>query len=345
MQSVAVFLVPCTGIHLQLIFTMKTIPSLVLVGVAILMLMGLTACSAPPARVPATLIHEDVHTGGNLVRFDAAQTHLASAGWEGRVVLWSLPDGQRKQAWQAHEGTVNGLVFLSSGNILTAGYDGVLAEWALDGTLSRRFQTPSPVRAMVVSEELGQIVTGHQDGVLRRWAFDSWAPLVSVPLRGHPVKALSLRASDGAMAASDLAGNVILMRADGTTQALPPGPTDTWTLDFSPDGSTLMGAGWFRLHRWRLPEGELTTLPTEHRGIIKSLHYSADGAYLVTISRQTDSAVNLLDPETGVVQRRFQKHALCGGDVRLSDDGRFLASTSDDASVRLWDLRSTSESQ
>jgi WD40 repeat protein len=40
----------------------------------------------------------------------------------------------------------------------------------------------------------------------------------------------------------------------------------------------------------------------------------------------------------GQVLRRFQRHDLCGNWVTLSPDGKYLATTSDDASVRLWRL-------
>jgi len=113
---------------------------------------------------------------------------------------------------------------------------------------------------------------------------------------------------------------------------------DAWTLAFSPDGARLYGAGWFRLLRWRLDTDELQVMSTEHGGIIRSIQFGPDGDYLASISRQTDSAVLFLDPEDGHVLRRFQRHDLCGGYVTVSANGRALATTSDDASVRLYDL-------
>ena len=92
------------------------------------------------------------------------------------------------------------------------------------------------------------------------------------------------------------------------------------------------------MFRWDLQTGALTSLPTEHHGLIRSLQMSPDGAYIASISRQTDSNVLFLDPNKGEVTRRFDKHDLCGAYVAVSPDGQFLASTSDDATIKLWNL-------
>ena len=62
-----------------------------------------------------------------------------------------------------------------------------------------------------------------------------------------------------------------------------------------------MGSGWFNLFRWRLADASLTVLPTAHRGIVKSISFDRDGRQLASIGRQTDSAVYLLDAQTGDV--------------------------------------------
>jgi WD40 repeat protein len=49
--------------------------------------------------------------------------------------------------------------------------------------------------------------------------------------------------------------------------------------------------------------------------------------------------VYLLNPDTGRSLAEFQSHDLCGAWVSLSRDGRYLATTSDDASVHIWDLK------
>lgn len=124
---------------------------------------------------------------------------------------------------------------------------------------------------------------------------------------------------------------------DGMVE-LPSPSTYSRSLVYTPDGRSLIGSGWFRLFRWDLETRRLQEIATEHNGIINSLALGGEGRRLASISRQTDSAVYFLDPHTGEVIERFQPHELCGGFVARSPDGRYLATTSDDASVRIWDL-------
>ena len=192
---------------------------------------------------------------------------------------------------------------------------------------------------MVADETAGLIVTGHYDGYVRLWRLDKLALESEQRVHRGRVRAIAYRAADEQFASSGTDGRVFRWRRGEAPQSLPAPPTDSYDLAFSPDGKSLMGGGWFKLFRWRLDDGALTVLDTEHRGIVKSIDYSRDGDTLVSISRQLDSSVYFLDAQTGAVTRRFQPHELCGTSVRLSPNGRYIATTADDASVRIWDLQ------
>jgi WD40 repeat protein len=141
------------------------------------------------------------------------------------------------------------------------------------------------------------------------------------------------------VASSDDDGRVAVVTPDGQHRWLDRPPTDALTLTFAKEGATLYGAGWFNLFRWDSADREVKVLPTDHHGQITRITFTPDGRQLATISRQTDSAVLLLDPATGRTVGELGKHDLCGGVVTLSPDGRYVVSTSDDASVRIWDRK------
>ena len=305
----------------------------------LLVLLLVAACAArPPAEQPA-VIHAGVHSGGSTVEFSHSGELLASGGWEGVIQLWQMPGGVALQRWQAHRDSVNGIAFSSADELLiSAGYDGELVAWTLDGQVVRRVVTPAPVMHMEASPAFDRVLTGHSDGSVRLWQLSDFTLLNERQLHQGRVKAVAIDHRMPRYASSGADGNVYVWTGTGKESALQNPPADAWTLAFSPDGRHLFGGTWFRLLRWDLGDHALTVLPTEHFGIIRSIQFSASGDELASISRQTDSSVYFLDPETAAVTRRFQQHELCGAAISISPDERYLATTSDDASVRIWNL-------
>ncbi len=300
----------------------------------------LGGCAAPGPQQPPDIRVDDAHLGGSIVAFDHGETLLASGGWEGDIRLYSLPGGQVAGGWHAHSDSVNGLMFLRSGQLVSAGYDGFLARWSDKGAKLQKVETPAPITHMVASETLNRVVTGHNDGTVRLWRLADFTLLATHHDHTSAVRAVALDPTTGRIASSSSDGSVVVWRTNHSSRRFVRPPTDAWSLVFDPHGHHLYGGGWFDLFRWKVTDGSLTVMPTAHRGIIKSLDFNGDGTKLASISRQTDDAVYFLNPDTGKVVRRFQQHDLCGAYIRLSDDGHYLATTSDDASVRVWRLQS-----
>jgi len=115
-------------------------------------------------------------------------------------------------------------------------------------------------------------------------------------------------------------------------------PRNAIEIAFSPDGQQLAGGAWFRLFFWDLPSQQFRVVKSDHWGMAFSIDYSPDGEYLASIGRVTDSEIYLVSPKTGKLKRHLRHHKLCGAAVRVSPDGRYLATASDDRSIRLYDL-------
>ncbi len=297
----------------------------------------LSACASAP-RQPPDWSREDAHTSGSVVAFNQDSTLLASGGLGGWVRLWRLPDGTAGPGWRAHEGPVTGLAFVDGGDqILTAGWDGTLALWSRAGALARRLKTGNPITAIAFDGRSRRLVTGFGDGSVQRWSIPDLRPIDRQPLHRGRVKAVAIQSGGSMLASSGTDGRVFLWREGEPPRGLEAPSTDVWSLAFSPDHGYLMGGGWFDLFRWSLDDERLVLIPTEHYGIITSISFSREGS-LAAISRQTASTVDILDPDTGAVLKRLQKHALCGSYVSFAPNARYVATTSDDASVRFWDL-------
>lgn len=311
-----------------------------LIGVALVAGgLGTAGCTSLPS-IPANVILRDVHNNGYTLAFDDQSDTLASGGSGGRVRLWRLPDGKELAGWKADSDSLQGLQFLNHDReLLSASYDGTLARWTRDGTLLQRITTPAPVTSMAADETSALVITGYNDGHVRLWQLADLSLIGDLHLHRGKVHAVAFYAAHRLLASSGTDGRVFLWRLGEEPHPLPSPPSDAQDLSFSPDGTVLMGSGLFHLFRWRLDDETLQILPTAHHGLIKSISFSRDGRMLASISRDTDSAVYLLDARTGAVLKRFQPHELCGTYVRLSPDGRYLASTSDDASIHIWDLQ------
>jgi WD40 repeat protein len=304
----------------------------------VLLLAAIIAGCAGTPTVAPRLTLETGTLQRNIVAFNANATVLASAESNGEITLWSLPDGQLQRHWRAHTDSVHGLALLPGDRVFSASYDGSLALWTSAGSLLRRELSPAPIKDAAVDVAGDIVVTGHTDGWVRRWRLSDLQLLESVHAHRRGVRAVAYHAPTQRYASSGYDGAVYSWRQGEPVQALTAPPSDAHDLTFTPDGARLYGASWFKLFRWELADGALTILNTEHHGSITSIDLSADGRRLATISRFSDSAVQILDAETGAPLVRYKSHELCGEYVRFSPGERYLASTSDDATVQVWDL-------
>jgi WD40 repeat protein len=299
----------------------------------------ISACGSNLPRQAPDVVNEDAHSGGSTLAFSSDSRMAASGGWSGYVRIWDMPGGTNKVTWRAHHGQVNGIVFLHNGSqLLTGGYDKKMALWSIDGKQLRSISTGSPITHLISAPAHNLILTAHDDGVARQWRLSDFKLIAETRQHQGALTSVAMHIESGRMASSGTDGKVWVWNSSSNPQLLEDSLTDVRTLAFSPDGQYLYGGTWFNLYRWRFADGSRKSISTEHKGIIKQIQFIPNSNYLASISRQTDSAVLFLNADSGATVRRFNSHDLCGAAISVSPDGRYLVTTSDDASVRFWNL-------
>ena len=300
--------------------------------------LGLSGCNTQPAALEPVHVFDDAHSGGNALAISPDSRLAASAGWGGRIRIWRLPDGVPLSVWRTQHGDLGGLMFLpQSRRLLSTGRDGFVRIWDLHGRLRGEFAVGAGVSSFYPGNAADNILLGHLDGQVSHWSVDG-RRLGLWRLSDSRITAVAVDRSSETFAAGDYHGQVWRWSAGVSSGLLQSPSTHVRSLGFHPVDGSLLGSGWFDLYHWPHDSAGLQVIPTAHRGIVNHLQFAGDGHYVATISRQTDSSVLLLSPETGETLSRFRKHALCGQRVVLSPDGRTMVTNSDDASVRFYTL-------
>ena len=290
-----------------------------------------SGCSSFVDADRAAVVFSQAHDfGATAIAFSPDSSLLVSGGHKGDLRLWDMNKKAAITELPAHSGVVRAIQFISSKAFVSGAEDGKLILW--DGAKIKTDRSLSPVSSL--SSIHGRLISGHSDGWLRTWDFNL-KELASLKL-DRPVIAISSHLNTLAVGLKDqimiLDSNLNILNTLNNEGGLP------HDLQFSPDGKTLAAGNWFTLSTWNVATGKQEIHPTEHHGLVTSVSFSPDGREIATLGRHTDSAIRIVNTETFQVERRYQAHELCGAMVRFSPNGHWMASASDDESIRLYDL-------
>jgi WD40 repeat protein len=303
-----------------------------MIAAAVLLALSAGCSNLVPAQGPRHSFDHAHDFGATAVAFRPDGAQLASGGLRGDVAIWQVEPPRFAYKLVAHTDAVRALIYVTPDWLVSSGDDGLLVVWDLRRHSPLAQVQTSPVGGIATDGE--RIFTGHKDGMVRAWHLPLLEPLGKVSAGGT---VLALDRHGDMLAVATHAGRVELLSTSlewkRDLQAL----GTAHDLRFSPDGRLLIAGSWFRILVWNVSTGEGKSVPTEHQGLVTSVDFSPEGGHLVTLGRYTDSAIRMWNPQSFSVERRYQAHELCGAMIRFSPDGHYMASASDDESVRLYD--------
>jgi WD40 repeat protein len=296
---------------------------------------------------------------------------LASAGADGRVLVWELAQGTMAACLDPNAGHANALSWSPCGEVLASGHDdGSIRFWnGRTFAQQRSFETSSPgVLSLAWSPDGRFLAVGHAGG---RVTLGNRLPKGGVGKvrdlgehRGHQSNVHALAWSPGArsLATGDAAGVIRMWHG----QTLSPGPTlideglrtglrdalpdkapeeaiqhqaTIFGLSWSPDGSMLAsGTRFGTIRLWNPATGEPgpETVVGASLGV-PALDWSPEGRLLAWGTGEGRLA--LADPLARQRGRLPLGHAGAVWSLKWSPAGGVLASGGEDGMVRLWSAR------
>lgn len=234
---------------------------------------------------------------------------LASAGWDNQVKVWNLEESPIRQRIQ----TTNGfsLAFSPDSQVLACSARGVVElRDARYGRLVRRLTeyTNEGDMRVVFSPDGRTLAATAYDGMVHFWDTKTWQ-------HWTPAK------------------------EDSETWAdIPMTLTSDSHFAFSPDSRLLAMPGYDRIIRiWEARSGKLVDSISDYTNFINAVSYTPDGMSLILGTSQSGKFLDVWDISA---RRRTTSIAETAGVLRVSKNGRWLASGTWRAGINVRDLAS-----
>jgi WD40 repeat protein len=281
---------------------------------------------------------------------------LATASQDGTVKLWNPTTGEEVRTIRGDSGTIQFLAFSADGRRLATGsYDGHLTIWdPATGqdpfTFGDYVSSSHPV---AVSADGKWLASGSREGAVKLWDPRTGQELVT--LRGHVGYLRNMEfhlngkflATFGSDSAVNPRGQSVKIWAIDTGRLLrtinaKPG---VFCVSFGPAVDPREFVGPFQIQQ----EGEwvIWSVDPDHRPRLAAECISPDGqrvvGRIINPSAYPPNPPTIWDARTGREHFRVRGHTQeIWGNV-LSPDGRWLASCSDDRTVKIWDMATGEE--
>lgn len=263
------------------------------------------------------------------VAFSPRANLIASASNDGTARVFRLTDSAAVAVMSGHSSSITDVAFSPDGTrIVTASNDGTARVWKAEtgAQLAVLRGDQAAVTAARFADN-SDVVTGSDDGTIRLWyalAEPELAVLAQLPV---PVQRAQFLPGDRVLAVTK-DGRAYIIALNGhtvTTRRAPPQPPLESVTGIR---ATVNG----RLVVLKEPDGSEVVL-RGHRGRVTSVRFSADGAQVVTASR--DRTARIWDAPSGTLLHTLSGHHGVVNDAEFSPDGRWIV-TAGPGTAALW---------
>lgn len=281
----------------------------------------------------------------NSVSFNADGTVLAIAGDTGTVELWQVSGqnaGQKLRDFRAHSGTIHRVAFSPDGSAIATASDEGADLWTSEGEpLATLRGHTDAVLSVRFSADGSQLVTTGIDGSVRLWNRSGTLQQTWQTNQGAGFDA-ALSPDGRLLAVATLTGRVQLWNLQTQASRLQEGQGhqgEVLTVNFSPDGQTLISTGTdSTIRRWSRVM-QLQDVLRGHQNWVSSAAFSPDGTQLLTGSE--DGTLRLWAIARD--QTPLRGHVSWVDSIHFSPDGQQVATAGEDGTLRLWSLSGQSQ--
>lgn len=277
----------------------------------------------------------------------------ASSSLDQTVAVWNVSKGvEDTKRVLKHPSAVTGLAVSPDGKIaVTASADHAVRVWDMTtGAEKRKLLAGGPaITGVAISADGRRALSVTADNKIRLWRLEDGRELSRNAAVGPllDLSATSLLAWSATFAADDsrilsVGGTEAHLwnAEDGKLLVTFAPQSAVSSVQYSPDGKTLVTGGWDSAARlWNAATGAtLRKLEGAHNRFVNASAFSPDGQRVATAS--DDGTARLWNVSTGAVLRAFRGHTGPVTDISYSPDGERVITASADKTARVWNARS-----